>query len=350
MADFFIERLNDDNAGKWEEFNTNSSEGSFYHTLKWKKIIENIATIRTHYYLLFKNNSISGIFPFVERNIPFFKGLIPVPDPIHLNAIIRDYRDPSVIDYVIKELQLINKNQKKISFICFSTLREEVIHNIKDYPMYPFSNEGNMILNVKESPPQKIWDGFSAKKGQRKFIRRFDETGFSVAEINSHDDLKLLYKYYQENINFIGGTLHPFSHFLDLWNTFSSGELRMTLLSKNSTVAGGLLSFNFKPQKTVYLHYLSLNRNLPGTYHPSYYLFWEAINWAWNNTYEKVSFGSQQLDENNTRYRVKHEFGANFEPVYAKMIPLTKIFTLGCWCNPFVYSLISNKIKQYHYI
>ena len=280
MADFFIEQLNDDNAGKWEEFNNNSPEGSLYHSLEWKKIIENISGIRTYYYLLYKNNSVAGIFPFAERNIPLFTGLIPVPDPIHLNAIIRDYRDPSVMDYVIKELQVFHKNHKKISFLCLSTLREEVVDAVRDYPMYPFSDEGNMILDLQKSPPQKIWDSFSAKKGQRKFIRRFDETGFRVAEIHSQDDLKVLYRYYQENINFIGGTLHPFSHFLDLWNNFSSGELRMTLLSKNSTIAGGLFSLTFKPQKTVYLHYLSLNRNLPNTYHPSYYLFWEAINWA----------------------------------------------------------------------
>jgi lipid II:glycine glycyltransferase (peptidoglycan interpeptide bridge formation enzyme) len=105
--------------------------------------------------------------------------------------------------------------------------------------------------------------------------------------------------------------------------------MRITLLSKNSTVAGGLLMFTYKPQKTVYFQYLSLNRTLPNTYHPTYYLFWEAINWAWNNNYEKISFGPQHLDENNPRYRIKNEFGGNFEPIYSKMIPLTNLFTLG---------------------
>jgi lipid II:glycine glycyltransferase (peptidoglycan interpeptide bridge formation enzyme) len=336
MADYHLERLDGNNAVKWEEFNNNSPEGSFFHSLKWKKIIEKNSDFRTHYFLLFKNKSISGIFPFIERNIYLFTGFIPGPDPAYLNAIIQDYNDPSVMHYVINNLQTMNEKHKKLSFICFSTLHKETIDTIKNYPVFPYADEGHMMLNLREFPPEKIWDNFSAKKGQRKFIRRFDENGYSLTEIHSLEDLKLFYKYYQENINFIGGTLRTFSHFTDLWNNLSSNEMRITLLSKNSTIAGGVLMFKFKPQKTVYLHYLSLNRNLPNTYHPSYYLFWEAINWAWNNEYEKISFGAQHLDENNPRYRIKNEFGGNFEPIYSKMIPLTKLFTLGYKCKQYL--------------
>jgi hypothetical protein len=97
-----------------------------------------------------------------------------------------------------------------------------------------------------------------------------------------------------------------------------------------------LLMFIYKPQKTVYFEYLSLNRNLPNTYHPTYYLYWDAINWAWNNKNEKVSFGAQRLDENNPRFKVKNELGGKFEPIYSKMIPLKKIFTLGNNCKKYI--------------
>jgi|APFre7841882654_1041346.scaffolds.fasta_scaffold05419_2 lipid II:glycine glycyltransferase (peptidoglycan interpeptide bridge formation enzyme) len=337
MVDYYLERLDENNAVKWDEFNNQSPEGSFYHSLKWKKIIDKNSNFRTHYFLLFKNNSAYGIFPFVERTIYAFNGFIPVPDPTDLTAIIQDYNDPSSMQYVIKELRKINENHKKLSFICFSTLHKETIDTIKNYPIFPYGVDGgHMVLNLRLSPPEKIWDNFSAKKGQRKFIRRFDENGYSLTEIQSLDDLKLFYNYYQENIKFIGGTLQTFSHFTDLWNNFLSNEMRITLLSKNSTIAGGVLMLTFKPQKTVYLHYLSLNRNLPNTYHPSYYLFWEAINWAWNNGYEKVSFGTQHLYENNPRFRIKNDFGVNFEPIYSKMIPLTKLFILGYKCKQYL--------------
>jgi hypothetical protein len=334
MVDYYIENLNSTNAVKWEELNNNSKEGSFFHSLKWKQIVDNYPDFKTHYFLLFKNNSIFGIFPFIEGKSYFFNGLMPLPGAGHSNAIIQDYRDPSGFLYFIKEFQK-NIEKKRISFLYLSTLHKEILDGLKKYPTVPYSDKGNMILNLRESPPEKIWDNFSAKKGQRKFIRRFDENGYSLTEIHSLEDLKLFYKYYQENINFIGGTLQTFSHFTDLWNTFSSNEMRITLLSKESTVAGGVLMFPYQPQKTVYLLYLCLNRNLPNTYHPTYYLYWDAVNWAWNNGFEKISFGAQLLDENNIHFRIKQEFGGNSEPIYSKMIPLTKNFSLAFRCKQY---------------
>ena len=326
MGDYSLERLDADNAGLWENFNNTSHEGSFFHSLKWKQIIDNTTQARTQYFILFKDADIFGIFPFVERKIQFFNGLVPMPGFGHNNAIILNPHDASALQYVLREFREITIDHKKISFICLSALHKETLENIKIYPTYPYKNDGNMILDIRQFPPDKIWDTFTAKKGQRKFIRRFDESGFRLTELKSYDDLKLFYQYYKENIDFIGGKLQTFSHFDLLWHALSlSDEMRITLLSKGSTVAGGVLMFTHKPQKTVYLQYLSLNRSLPNTYHPSYYLFWEAITWAWKNNYEKLSFGVQNLDENNPRYRIKSEFGGNFEPLHSKMIMVSNI-------------------------
>ena len=50
-------------------------------------------------------------------------------------------------------------------------------------------------------------------------------------------------------------------------------EVRVTLLANDSIVAGGLfLMIPARPHKTVHLTYLSLNRDLPNTYHPTYCL------------------------------------------------------------------------------
>lgn len=329
MSDYLIERLNDNNEHKWEEFNKNSPQGSFFHSLKWKQLFENSSTVKTNYFLIFKNEKIVGICPFIEHKIAFFNGLIPMTGWGHYNAIIQDFNDPFVLQNVLKDFQKIKEKQKPISFICFSTLHKEIIDNLTDFPVYPCRHDGNIILDLQESQPEKIWDSFSAKKGERKFIKRFDKDLFSLKEVKTHDDLFLFYKYYKENINHLKGNLQSFSHFTDLWRMLLSNELRITLLSKNSTFAGGLCMITYKPKKTVYFLYLSLNRNLPNTYHPSYYLFWEGINWAWNNKYEKISFGAQNLDENNSRYRIKIDFGGKFEGIYSKMIPIEKLCSVG---------------------
>jgi hypothetical protein len=327
MEDYHLEKLSADNAAQWEEFNNTSPEGSIFHSLSWKKIFERTTQFRTHYFLLFKNGRVSGIFPFVERTTCSFKGLIPLHEDGFQYALLRDDLDPGAIRQTIQEFQEFREGHKKFSYMYLSTLHKKNFETITDYPTPVSGDNGNLILNLRESPPEKIWETFSARKGQRKFIRRFDETGYTLTEIHSPEGLKTVYDYYEENIKFIGGSLRPFSHFTDVWNTFPRDQIRITLLAKDSTVAGGLLMFVHKPQKTVYFQYLSLNRKLPNTYHPSYYLYWEAINWAWNNHYEKISFGAQHLNEDNPRFRIKHEFGGKFVPVYTKMIPLTTMFT-----------------------
>ena len=40
--EFHIEELNKDNTQLWEKFNLESDEGTFFHTIKWKKILESL--------------------------------------------------------------------------------------------------------------------------------------------------------------------------------------------------------------------------------------------------------------------------------------------------------------------
>jgi hypothetical protein len=328
MADYHLEKLNDDNAEKWEDFNNHSAEGSLFHSLRWKELVKKTSGIAEQYFLLFKNGEVIGLFPFIGHDIGFFRGLVPQNDPQRLPAILRDYHDPLVMNSVIRDLQKVRIDGKRISFIRFSTVHEETLNTITTHPLLPVNNEGDMILNLSELSPEKIWNSFSAKKGERKFIRRFDKDGFVLTEANSPDDLELFYKFYEENITYVKGTVQPISRFSELKSSLSD-KTRITLLSKGPIFAGGMLQLLDHPRKTVHTLYLSLNRNLPANYHPPYYLWWEAINWAWENHYEKISMGVQHLDENNPRTQVKYALGARFKPMYSTMIPLTTTFTLS---------------------
>lgn len=329
MVEYHLERLDNENAAKWEAFNNNSPDGSFFHSLKWIQIAGERSTIKTHNFILFRNDTVVGLFPFVEHNDKLFRGLVPAFDPQRLYAILQDYRDPSCMQYTLSALQKNDRDLKKISYIWFSTPHREAMDIITSHPLFPCSDEGDLVVDLAVTPPEKIWNAFSSNKGQRKKIRRFDDHGFELIEVKTNDELKLFYSYYEENTRYIGGNPRPYSHFSDLWNYLSSDEMRITLLRKDSTVAGGFLMFMYRPRNTVYSAFVSLNRNLPTTYHPSYYLYWDLINWAWENNYERISFGAQQRDETNSRYRIKKEFGAQFYPIYSGIIPLRKIFSMG---------------------
>ena len=166
-------------------------------------------------------------------------------------------------------------------------------------------------------------------------IKRFDKDGFTVTEVRSQKDLELFYKYYYDNVKYIGGNPRPFSRFSNLCESMSD-YIRITILSNGSLVAGGTLDFRDASRRIAYGIYNSLNRNLPNKYSPSYYLWWNSLTWAWENNFKKFSLGMQHLDENNPRTQVKYALGGRFEPLYSTMIPLTQTFTMRDKCKRFI--------------
>jgi hypothetical protein len=320
-----LERLNEGNAEKWEDFNNDSVEGSFFHRLRWKNLIEKTSGSVNQYFLLFKDDEVFGLFPFIEHGTGFFRGLVPLDDPQRIPAILRDSGDPRAMNAVIRDLQKVTIDGKKVSFVRFSVVHKEILDTITTHPLLPVYNEGDMVLDFSESPPEQIWNTLSSNK--QKMIKRFDKDGFTITDVCSKNDLELFYRYYYENIRYVGGDPQPLSRFSTLLESMSD-EIRCTILSNGSLVAGGTLEFLDVSRKIVYGTYNSLNRNLPNKYSPSYYLWWKSLNWAWENNFEKMSMGVQHLDENNPRTLVKSTLGARFEPLYSAMIPFTKSFAL----------------------
>ncbi len=314
---YSIQELSEENAGAWEEFNNRCSGGTFNHALKWKNVLENAFNINLKYWILWRGQKPVGIFPLRNRTIAFLKGLDTIPHSECNSILLDDDFNPEDLDDVLSLFA------SKYSFL-FLNMDKQTLSDHIGYDHYPFDNTGNMVLNLQQNPPDSIWDNFPAKKGQRKFIRRFDEKGFKIHEIRQQEEIGSFYQYYAENLMRINGEILPITFFQKLLETFSPHEMRVTSLSKGDIYAGGLLTFLHPVSKTAYFQYLSLNRNLPNTYHPTYYLFWEGLNWAWDNGYEKIFFGRQKLDPNNTRFRIKADFGAEHVPIHSRIVLLSK--------------------------
>ena len=105
--------------------------------------------------------------------------------------------------------------------------------------------------------------------------------------------------------------------------------MRTTLLHKNDKVFGGLLSFLWPQQKTIYLRYLALNRDISNRYSPSYYLYWDAIVRASQMGYTTVCFGSTPPDPDEVHYRLKKKFGCYYEENYSMIFPLSFTFKVA---------------------
>lgn len=318
---YSIEKLSEENAEAWDAFNNRCLEGTFFHTTRWKGLLEDVLKIDLRYWIIRRGQEVVGILPFMNRTIGFLKGLEPIPYSEFNSILLYDGFNPGDLNEV---LALFASDH---SFFFLNVNNGTLLDYVR-YHHYPSESTGNMILDLQQKTPENIWENFSTRQGQRKFIRRFDEKGFTIREIREKGEIEMFYRYYAENLMRVNGNVLPFTFFRKLLETYSQDEMHVTLLSKGEIYAGGLITFVHPISRTACFEYLSLNRNLPNTYHPTYPLFWEGINWAWDNGCRKISFGRQGMDPNNPRFRIKAGFGAEYVPVHSSIVLLSRATSL----------------------
>ena len=324
---YYIEELNDINSTDWIRLCEEREDGSFFHTLQWKQILEQSYGFKTHCFLLYRNDEPVALCPFYEGTISRIRGLISLPNSDYNHIIITDENDPLIAYHILEKCKEIAK-ENKLFFILITTLSELTKEHFSKYNPLPYPIGGDMTLNLEEYSPDKIWKE-KLSKTHRKYIKRFDNDGFIIKEINSIEDIKEFYKYYKKNIEFKKANPYLFSHFEDLLNTYSSEEMKLTLLCKNEIVAGGQLAFLYSSRKTMYLRYLSLNRNLPSRYHPTLYLYWDCIKRASEMGYNRVCFGRTPPYPNDVHYKVKDRFGCYYEKEFSLIFSSSYLFKIS---------------------
>lgn len=320
-----IQELQDSNADDWEKVNESHEQGSFFHTLKWKGIVEKSLDCRTHYFMIYRGSEPVALCPFAEERIKRFNGL-GSPPPGSRNLLIVDSPDPVVIEQIVNKCKDLAHNQN-LSFI-LTTVRDDTMEMNLFRNLHPSSYEiafGNMILDLRENSPDTIWKNTLSKK-RRKRIRRFDRDGFTVSTGTSLDRLKTFYRYYRENLLHQGGSPFPFSHFEQVVNSYSENEVMVTLLARGPEVAGGLLTFIYHQKKTMYVPYASINRNLPSRYTTLDYMCWDTVKRAAEMGVDKVSLGYAPSNPNHPDFIKKQRFGCKYEGYRSLFFPTSSTF------------------------
>ncbi|KUG19171.1 MAG: GNAT family N-acetyltransferase [Methanomicrobiaceae archaeon] len=309
---YSIEVLSEKNAHLWDGFYRQSREGTLFHSIQWKELLEDALGLKLKYYVILEDQKVMGILPCVTGSARYFRGLDVIPHSECNNIILDDSFDINQINDV---LALFSRDYASITF---NTYDPTILDSIA-YRMLPIVGDGNMVVDLKQNPPDLIWENNLAKDDRYK-ISRFEKGGFTVREVEQEYDIERFYHHYAENIARINGHVHPLSFFRSLMDAYSRKHLRIVALTNGDLFAGGSLALLHPERKTAYFEYLSLNRNLPNKYSPSYALLWEGINWAWENGYEKISLGRQKLDPDNPPFRNKAKFGAEFVPIHTRVV------------------------------
>ena len=310
---YSIEPLSQSTAHRWDEFNNRCREGTPFHSLRWKNLLEGVLKLRLHYYLVLDGGKVIGICPFIKRSMKIFRGLSSIPRSEYNNILLGDTFENDRIN------EILSPFASKYSFLSFNTYDSALSDRI-EYVNVPNEGGCNTVLDLSRTSPETIWKEFLTKDERYK-VNRFEKGGFTVQEVERGDGLEKFYRYYSENLSHINGYILPFTFFERLLELFPD-EVRVAIVTNNGVFAGGNLTLLDPARKTAYFQYLALNRDLPNKYSPSYYLSWEGINWAWENGYEKISFGREKLD--NPRVRSKAKFGAEPVPIHSRVVLFSK--------------------------
>ena len=320
----FIEELSDER--EWEEFVATSPKGTFYHTLKWKKILEDSFSFETIYLVIRDSKgNIAGICPFaLTKKLWPFKVLDSLPESDLGGPLIKEeYKKEAanVLKDYLKELS----SEKGITYARIRFSDAELCEYFKTKTSKVETGSGTMNLDLEEKPADFIWSKvFTKKKNQRWFIRRFERDGFQNREAEGLEDLNKFYILYYNNMNYIGAQPYPFNFFKNIWNSLYPDNLGIILTEKEENCIGGESFFIYKERKNIYQTYVGFDRDLGGKYRTYYYLNWGLIKWAEKYGFKYVCFGSTPSDPNSNHYSYKSNFGAEFNQDFFLYLPFNK--------------------------
>jgi len=298
----FVEEMK--NTKEWEDFLEVTPEGTFYHSIKWKHVMERSFPYLTMYFVVrSENGRLTGIFPASILTLNHMKVLSSLPHS--------DFGGPIIERAHIKEGSLCLQKflgefgqEKDISYakICF--LKDGSESFFKSPRCYVNDNKGVVKLDIGKNPSAFIWKSIFRNR-HRNNINRFKKDGFQVREASSRSDLKLFLDLYSKNMKHIGAQGYPAMFFDNMWNLLYPENFNILFVEGRETLGCGAF---FRYGQTIYLSYFGLNRelasSLPSAFNVFTFLCWNQIEWAEKHDCKYVCFGSTPARPKGKNQRV----------------------------------------------
>ena len=307
----FVEELK--NTTEWEDFLNVTPGGTFYHSIKWKKVIERSFSHPTLYLVVKdENERLVGICPTVILTSSHLRILNSLPYSDLGGPVIEKKCIEEASFSLLRFLEEFSL-EKGISCakICF--LKDGSEQFFKSSRCYVNNNKGVVELDLEANPSAFIWDRIFRKR-QRQKIKYFKRDGFQVREASTKSDLAKFLTLYYNNMKHIGAPAHPLTFFENVWDLLYPENFNILLVEKRKTVGG--LAF-FKYGERIYLTYLGMDReSLSSRYSMAPFLLWNSIKWAEGNGFRYVCFGPTSAHPKSRHERANRSqkvmFGASF--------------------------------------
>lgn len=299
--------------------------GSVFHQWSWRKVLEGDGG--RPLYLACRNakGRMLAACPFFYHEGRHLSYLESLPETITGGLVIsRELTDTS---------QVITSLRKSVDFSPFNPVVEMRIKAHQQHIIetmlalgyhYALTHE-HYILDLDMKKPDDVWNsGF--KKHDRQAVKYYEQrTAFRLAR-SEHDLLALekpdwsLYHGRIFHADFISRMLATLGDQIQVAVAVESGM----------PIAGFLMLFDHPKvqNRTVYL--LGVRHSVTRNIHsPVTFINWKAINWAHENGFRYVNFGTyglgQSFDVSDIFYKLKERFEITLEPSYEFILPTSGV-------------------------
>ena len=313
-----VEELNNSALQEWEDFLQSSSEGTFYHSLKWKQVIER-SFPHSPFYLTIRDEdgTIVGICPaFLLRKLHM---------RICDSTPYSDYAGPVIAEHCIEKASLCllsfllrAARDRGIAYGKMVLVNERMVQCFQPQHASTDTAIGVMEVNVKNTSSDLIWSRRLSPNVRRK-IRIIERKGFRAEEARTRSDLRQFYELYSSNMKRIGVSPYPYQFVQNMWDLLYPENLRIWFLESNRRLAGSLF---LKDKRASYDFLTGLDRE-QGLHEAINYLRWTEIRKAEEDGCTYVSFGATPSDPVNPYHVQKTRIGGSFRQQKTVWHPLS---------------------------
>jgi len=288
------------NDRRWDAFVESSSDGTFFHLLKWRDLIARHFGCRPKYLYVEEKGEIVGVLPlFLVRSVLFGKALASIPMGVYGGVVSSN---ETVATLLLKRAREI-AHQCDVNYL-------EIRGN--PYSMTEAAYESDCGFKRTDSHVTFIReigrsddDNFSnIPRKQRRMIRQAQKNGLRC--VIDCTRLRDCYLAYAESLRNLGTPVYGFGYFRDLYETFGDC-CRVLIVEFQGKVIAGVLSFFYKNQVLPYYGgSLREYRHLA----PNDFMYWELMCFAAANGYRLFDFGRSRKETGS--FDFKRHWG--FEP------------------------------------
>lgn len=333
-----IEEVRD--AKEWEDFVKATPGGTFYHSIKWKNVLERAYPHPT-VYLTVKNESgkLVGIYPASIVTIRHSRILNSLPHSDFGGPVIEGKYATSASQALRSYIEEYCRKQH-ISYAKTNFVKDKP-ECFCDWPRtYARDSQGFVELDLAAKSSTYIWERIF-HKNHRKKIKRFERDGFEVREASNRSDLNSFLTLYHKNLQRIGVSARSSDFFEIAWNLLHPENFEVLIAEEKQRVGG--LAF-YKYCQTIYLTFLGVDRRILSPGHSiTPFLYWRAIKWAEDSGFRYVCFGATpafpQTEMEIANYSQKMMFGSQFHQQEIIVVPFD-----GTWRS--IALMLSSKVVE----